>query len=1269
MKKSKFVNKLRNTGDCFCRYWTIPNIPYDFVDEESLAFEQYSFFPVVNNCVDGTEPVCYGEGNGNCVCEDVKDLKYDCDSIHKLCPPYYRCDVHTKYRTSNTHDCGDTYDKPCIGVCRKDTENDTPNPIPIRKTTRTVVSTDNETLFSNVSLDANQPNLISFPFVKSYPSGLSNEGNMYTVQELFENMPSINYIIGPSKVAERIGVSDNNPNGMWIGSLSHIDPRVSYWVENESVDDIISISIEEQLPFFQRYNLYYGNNFISYPRNQEISIEEAITPEARLYLHSIQSGDSEVTTYYEGMGWIGNLESFQPGKGYIFTTKNLAPMSEESGHRAEVYQFEFGGVPFEDRDPRCNCTFYQDLTGCGDQDGDGEGPDGSCIPGPNPFNGVNQIGWEYGYICVTNELGLGGGGCYNPGDGSNGQLKYVIGASEGTYYDKPGCMDPYSPNYTAPPDAFWHDEELCDYMVYGCTDEDACNYNPDAIEDDDSCIFNYWYEDTDGDGLGCPDLMIVSCNNPNPEVYVDNNEGDCDDCPFNYDQCGVCGGDGTSCVDCTDPTACNYNPDATIDDGSCSYIGDPGYECDCEGTPQILYYSDADGDGIGCCDDAIYFCENPGENWSLTCGEEGAYCECPAGTHEVDTCGVCYPIDEPAPNQCIGCTNPFALNYSPLKSIDDGSCIYDWSNTLYMKMYYWSDDGFCGEPRGICTYEVLLRGECPGNQVECWDGSCADNYVSCPPYCDEIGMITCSNGFCAPTFEDCVYNEDYILPDELTPDYNDPPGGDTVNQNQSVLTHTIEATEWQCAHLEELDIDAVSSEWEYNDSLYQPFCSEEDPLRSIIYIYPDSEEDSIQDGGNFSTSLTDEGSLCPGSWSWNLSHSALTFSYRSESYFTIGDSSSQTEISYNDLVNGFHGLRYRYDRMTDTHIPGKFYVRKWDFHPMLKGGPDAVFTDRVWSIDMYIDQFESNPIKSLPIFNSDRTWHSMNGSSQGEFEINTNRFMLHYKNPSNNTCCFPDTAVYKSDSPLIGGGLVCDSYNDNIDGHKFPGCRSVIHAPQVQLSDYISDSNNYLYSQIYPGQYRMQPVTALRRKWEYIYENDYYYLREVTTGRCDSSGTNLWFYGENGEHDNDAHIPQRQCIGLPFGNAVLGDINQDGVLNVLDVVMMVNGILSGDELSLLEYGDINQDGIVDILDVVQLVLQILQEDSRTSYSFNAEGDVHSYTYTKQELTRFFQNMEIRLQRNKKNNQPKLTEARNKKPDKKTIEKNKLIESILRKQGK
>ena len=45
------------------------------------------------------------------------------------------------------------------------------------------------------------------------------------------------------------------------------------------------------------------------------------------------------------------------------------------------------------------------------------------------------------------------------------------------------------------------------------------------------------------------------------------------DCDGNtLDQCGVCGGDGTSCVGCTYELACNYDPTATIlDVASCEF--------------------------------------------------------------------------------------------------------------------------------------------------------------------------------------------------------------------------------------------------------------------------------------------------------------------------------------------------------------------------------------------------------------------------------------------------------------------------------------------------------------------------------------------------------------------------------------------------------------------------------------------------------------------------------------------------------------------------
>jgi hypothetical protein len=53
---------------------------------------------------------------------------------------------------------------------------------------------------------------------------------------------------------------------------------------------------------------------------------------------------------------------------------------------------------------------------------------------------------------------------------------------------------------------------------------------------------------------------------------------------------------------------------------------------------------------------------------------------------------------------------------------------------------------------------------------------------------------------------------------------------------------------------------------------------------------------------------------------------------------------------------------------------------------------------------------------------------------------------------------------------------------------------------------------------------------------------------------------------------------------------ILGDFNGDGVLDVLDVVGLVNAVLSGNYSA---PGDMNQDGTLDILDVVTLVNAIL----------------------------------------------------------------------------
>jgi hypothetical protein len=51
-------------------------------------------------------------------------------------------------------------------------------------------------------------------------------------------------------------------------------------------------------------------------------------------------------------------------------------------------------------------------------------------------------------------------------------------------------------------------------------------------------------------------------------------------------------------------------------------------------------------------------------------------------------------------------------------------------------------------------------------------------------------------------------------------------------------------------------------------------------------------------------------------------------------------------------------------------------------------------------------------------------------------------------------------------------------------------------------------------------------------------------------------------------------------------------MNSDGALNVLDVVILANLILSGDDSN--PSGDLNQDGTYNILDIVILVNLILE---------------------------------------------------------------------------
>ena len=60
---------------------------------------------------------------------------------------------------------------------------------------------------------------------------------------------------------------------------------------------------------------------------------------------------------------------------------------------------------------------------------------------------------------------------------------------------------------------------------------------------------------------------------------------------------------------------------------------------------------------------------------------------------------------------------------------------------------------------------------------------------------------------------------------------------------------------------------------------------------------------------------------------------------------------------------------------------------------------------------------------------------------------------------------------------------------------------------------------------------------------------------------------------------------------VEYSDFIIGDINGDEVLDILDVVVLINAVLD-DEF--YEEADMNQDGVLDILDIVLLVNVILE---------------------------------------------------------------------------
>jgi hypothetical protein len=257
---------------------------------------------------------------------------------------------------------------------------------------------------------------------------------------------------------------------------------------------------------------------------------------------------------------------------------------------------------------------------------------------------------------------------------------------------------------------------VCDAdEVPGCTDVAACNYNPLATDEDGSCGYavtnctfckdgGVMIIDTDGDGI-CDAEEVPGCTsetacNYNPAATDDN--GSCNEPVDNCITCGSNGqlilvdADGDGVCDaleipgCTNILACNYNADATDDNGSCLLPVEDCTKCEVVGGQVVLVPVDSDGDGI-CDADEVPGCQDP-----LACNynpEATDDTNCIIPTPGCTACGtITLPngvtfiglviVDSDGDKVCDaeevpGCTNSAAINFDPAATDDDGSCILD----------------------------------------------------------------------------------------------------------------------------------------------------------------------------------------------------------------------------------------------------------------------------------------------------------------------------------------------------------------------------------------------------------------------------------------------------------------------------------------------------------------------------------------------------------------------------------------------------------------
>jgi len=239
-------------------------------------------------------------------------------------------------------------------------------------------------------------------------------------------------------------------------------------------------------------------------------------------------------------------------------------------------------------------------------------------------------------------------------------------------------------------------------VIQGCMDTMACNYNPDAVCPGDctysenpivvlpsvdwmleynyNCLgspgeavltfsedYTFTYSNSGGTWSLCNEQLILLfefgtlyAGSYNGELFAGTISGDINSCFYMY----------PLTLGCIDSNACNYDVDAVIDDGSCIAPG-----CD---DPLACNYDEAS--------DPLSVDYNP------------------ASCYAEYVCLYAFGWN-------VGCTYILALNYNPVATVDDGSCVYqECINNCGDGTFYDEATGMCLPSVSACTADITGDG-------------------------------------------------------------------------------------------------------------------------------------------------------------------------------------------------------------------------------------------------------------------------------------------------------------------------------------------------------------------------------------------------------------------------------------------------------------------------------------------------------------------------------------------------------------------------------